>query len=37
MHPDLLARVRELVKRGHRAFSAQIAVLLTKALDDLRA
>jgi hypothetical protein len=31
--PDLLRRVRELAEREHRAFSAQVAVLLAQALD----
>jgi hypothetical protein len=34
--PALLRRVRELAEREHRSFSAQVTVLLAKALDDLR-
>jgi hypothetical protein len=33
--PDLLRRVRELAEREHRTFSAQVRVLLVKALHDL--
>lgn len=32
--PDLLRRVRELAEREHRTFSAQVAVLLTRALEQ---
>jgi hypothetical protein len=34
--PDLLRRVRELAERERRSFSAQVAVLLDRALDDLQ-
>jgi hypothetical protein len=33
--PDLLRRVRALADREQRAFSAQVSVLLAKALDEL--
>lgn len=32
--PDLLKRVRELAEREHRSFSAQVSVLLQRALDQ---
>lgn len=31
--PDLLRRVRELAQREHRSFSAQVSVLLARALE----
>lgn len=33
INPDLLKRVRELAEREHRSFSAQISVLLLRALE----
>jgi hypothetical protein len=32
--PDLLQQVRELAEREQRSFSAQVSVLLARALDD---
>jgi hypothetical protein len=32
--PALLRRVRELAEREHRSFSAQVAVLLARALEQ---
>jgi hypothetical protein len=36
LDPDLLRRVRMLAEREQRSFSAQVAVLLARALDDPR-